>query len=63
MKVKQLIAKLQKVDGDIEIMLHDGFSLNATEIESIVFDESQSIVIITPQEVNDDELNDSTVIL
>jgi hypothetical protein len=63
MKVKQLISKLQTINQDIEIMLHDGFSVNAIEIETVIFDKSQDIVIITPQEVDFDDLGDSAEIL
>lgn len=38
MTVKELIEKLQKVDKNMQVMLHDGFSANATEIERVVSD-------------------------
>lgn len=50
MTVKELIEKLQKVDKNMQVMLHDGFSANATEIESVVSDNNQRVVIITPNE-------------
>lgn len=63
MTVKKLIEKLKKVDGDSEVMLHDGFSVNAIEIESVIHDKNTGIVFITPQEVHEDDLNENTEIL
>lgn len=60
MKVKQLIFKLQKIEQDTEVMLHDGFSVNALELESVVFDKNQNIVVLTPQEVETDDLDDTS---
>lgn len=63
MTVKELIEKLQKAEKYIEVMLHDGFSVNAIEIESVVEDKNQSVVIITPQQVDEEELDDKINLL
>ena len=60
MIVKELIDKLEKADKHMEVVIHDGFSVNAIEIESVVSDKNQCVAIITPQVVSDEDLDDNT---
>ncbi|MDM1042157.1 MULTISPECIES: hypothetical protein [Empedobacter] len=50
MTVKELIEKLQNVDQDRDIYLDDGFSLNLIEAETVVEDNVNQIIVISPGE-------------
>ena len=59
MTVKELIEKLQNVDQDRDIYLYDGFSLNLIEAETVVEDNVNQIIVISPREAEKDDLLDN----
>lgn len=59
MTVKELIEKLQNVDQDRDIYLDDGFSLNLIEAETVVEDNVNQIIVISPGEAEKDDLLDN----
>ncbi|MGV0830732.1 hypothetical protein ACTS9D_00735 [Empedobacter brevis] len=63
MTVKQLVEKLQNVDQDRDIYLDDGFSVNLIEAETVVEDNSNQIIVISPREAEQDDLLDNMKLL
>ena len=63
MKVKQLIEKLQKADQDKEMYLDDGHSLNVVEIRTVYEDNGSYIVVVSPSNLDQDDLPKNVEIL
>lgn len=63
MKVKQLIEKLQKADQDKEMYLDDGRSLNVVEIRTVYEDNGSYIVVVSPSNLDQDDLPKNVEIL
>lgn len=63
MKVKQFIEKLQKADQDKEMYLDDGRSLNVVEIRTVYEDNGSYIVVVSPSNLDQDDLPKNVEIL